>query len=64
MIKLYVVYGPCKSVYIVKANNKREAVNLAYKDNPGDFKKDFTAMDLEKEFFHADNFDRSVVMLC
>lgn len=63
MIKLYVVYGPRRSIYIVKANNKREAVNLAYRDNPGDLKKDFTAMNLEKEFFRADNFDRSVVML-
>ena len=62
--KLYVVYGECDCVYIVKANNKKEAVNLAYSEfGDGEIKKHYVAKDLEKELFREKGFDRKVVML-
>ena len=48
----------------VKAQNKKEAVNLAYESfGHGELKKNFVAQDLEKEHFKANGFDRKVVML-
>lgn len=62
--KLYVVYGERDCVYIVKAQNKKDAVDLAHSQfGHGERKKNFVARDLEKEFFKKDGFDRSVVML-
>lgn len=64
--KLYVVYGECDCVYMVKAQNKKEAVNLAYNEfgrGFGERKKEFVAKDLEKELFRENGFDRKVVML-
>ena len=62
--KLYVVYGENDCVYMVKAQNKKEAVDLAYKSfGHGEYKKNFVAQDLEKELFKANGFDRKVVML-
>lgn len=62
--KLYVVYGEKDCVYIVKAQNKKEAVDFAYSQfGHGELKKNFIAQDLEKELFKAGGFDRKVVML-
>ena len=62
--KLYVVYGENYCVYMVKAQNKKEAVNLAYESfGQGELKKNFVAHDLEKELFKARGLDRKVVML-
>ena len=62
--KLYVVYGEGDCVYMVKAQNKKEAVNLAYEIfGHGELKKNFVAQDLEKELFKANGFDRKVAML-
>ena len=62
--KLYVVYGEGNCVYMVKAQNKKEAVNLAYESfGHGELKKNFVAQDLEKELFKANRFDRKVAML-
>ena len=61
--KLYVVYAEDDSVYIVKAQNKKEAINLVYSHDCGEYKKDYVAQDLEKELFKAGGFDRNVVML-
>ena len=62
--KLYVVYGENDCVYIAKAQNKKEAVNLAYESfGHGELKKNFVAQDLEKELFKANGFDRKVAML-
>lgn len=64
MEKLYVVYGEDDCVYMVKAQNKKEAVNLAYAEfGAGELKKNYVALDLEKELFRQDGFDRKVVML-
>lgn len=62
--KLYVVYGECDCVYMVKADNKKEAINLAYSQfGYGEIKNHYVAKDLEKEFFRENGFDRKVVML-
>ena len=62
--KLYVVYGEGNCVYMVKAQNKKEAVNLAYESlRHGELQKNFVAQDLEKELFKANVFDRKVAML-
>lgn len=62
--KLYVVYGENDFVYMAKAQNKKEAVNLAYESfGFGELKKNFVAQDLEKEHFKANGFDRKVIML-
>lgn len=64
MEKLYVVYGEKACVYIVKAQNKKEAIDLAYAEfGAGERKKNFVARDLEKELFKENGFDRKVVML-
>lgn len=62
--KLYVVYGENDCVYMVKAQNKKEAVNLVYESfGHGELKKNFVAQDLEKELFKENGFDRKVAML-
>lgn len=62
--KLYVVYGENDCVYMVKAQNKKEAVRLAYESfGHGELKKNFVAQDLEKELFKANGLDRKVAML-
>ena len=62
--KLYVVYGENNCVYMVKAQNKKEAVNLTYESfGHGELKKNFVAQDVEKELFKANGFDRKVVLL-
>lgn len=63
--KLYVVYGEYDCVYIVKAQNKKEAVDLAYENfgYAGELKKNFVALDLEKELFKENGLDRKAVML-
>ena len=62
--KLYVVYGENDCVYMVKAQNKKEAVDLAYESfGHGEHKKNFVAQDLEKELFKANGFNRKVAML-
>ena len=62
--KLYVVYGENDCVYMVKAQNKKEAVNLAYESfGHGELKNNFVAQDLEKELFKANGLDRKVAMI-
>ena len=62
--KLYVVYGENDYIYMVKAQNKKEAVNLVYENfGHGKLKKNFVTLDLEKEVFKANGFDRKVAML-
>lgn len=62
--KLYVVYGENDCVYMVKAQNKKEAMNLTYESfGCGELKKNFVVKDLEKEIFKANGLDRKVVML-
>lgn len=62
--KLYVVYGEGNCVYMVKAQNKKEAVNLAYESfGHGELKKNFVAKDLEKELFKANGFDGKFAVL-
>ena len=62
--QLYVVYGENNCVYMVKAQNKKEAVKLAYESfGHGEHKKNFVAQDLEKELFKVNGFDRKVAML-
>ena len=63
--KLYVVYGENDCVYIVKAQNKKEAVDLAYENSgcEGELKKNFVALNLEKELFKENGIDRKAVML-
>jgi ribosomal protein L20A (L18A) len=64
MEKLYVVYGENNFVYIVKANNKKQAIELAYSSyGLGERKTQFVAKDLEKEIFHEKGSDRTVAML-
>ena len=61
--KLYVVYSE-SGIYLVKAQNKKEAINFAYSEfGHNEFKKDFIALNLEKELFKRGGFDRKVVML-
>lgn len=62
--KLYVVYGENDCVYMVKARNKKKAVDFAYSEFGFDERKtQYVAKDLEKEFFKENGFDRKVVML-
>ena len=62
--KLYVVYGENDCIYMVKALNKREAINLAYEQfGQNEVKKNYVARDLEKELFKEGGFDRKVTML-
>lgn len=62
--KLYIVYGENDCVYVVKANNKKQAIDLAYASfGHGERKTQFVAKDLEKEIFHENGFDRKVAML-
>lgn len=62
--KLYIVYGENDCVYVVKANNKKQAIDLAYASFGHDERKtQFVAKDLEKEIFHEKGFDRKVAML-
>ena len=64
--KLYVVYGECDCVYVVKANNKKEAIDLTYSEfgrGYGEIKKHYVAKNLEKELFRENGFERRVVML-
>lgn len=64
MEKLYVVYGENECVYIAKAQNKKEAVQLAYDQfGFGERKKNYVAKDLEKELFKEDGVDRKVTIL-
>lgn len=53
-LKLYVVYSENDSVYIVKAKNKKEAIELVYTQYgniTGEKKNGYIARDLEKELF-------------
>ena len=64
--KLYVVYGENDCIYMVKATNKKEAINLAYNEFGADCnerKCEYVAKDLEKEFFKEGGFNRKVAML-
>ena len=64
MAKLYVVYDEDNFVYIVKAQNKKEAVNLAHSQyGLGNAKSRYVAKELEKELFRKDGADKQVVML-
>lgn len=62
--KLYIVYGENDCIYVVKAKNKKQAIDLAYASFGYDERKtQYVAKDLEKEIFHENGFDRKVVML-
>ena len=62
--KLYVVYGEFDCIYMVKAKNKKEAIDLAHSQFGGnELKKNYVAKDLEKELFKEGGFDRKVAML-
>lgn len=62
--RLYVVYGENECVYIAKAQNKREAIDLAYKEfGYGELKKNYVAKDLNRELFNEDGISRQVTIL-
>ena len=66
MERLYVVYATNDlgqdDVYIVKVNNKKEAVDLIY--DSGDYlKKNLKVKDLEVDLFKHSGFNRKVVMI-
>lgn len=63
--KVYIVYAKCVTddVFVVKANNKKEAVNKVREWSGGYRKKDIRAFELEKEIFNNGRFDKIAVLL-
>jgi hypothetical protein len=62
-MKLYIVYDENDSIYLAKANNKKEAIDNVYSQfGYGERKSKYSAKELEKEF-HDKGFDRTVVLL-
>lgn len=62
--KLYVVYGEFDHIYMVKAHNKKDAIDLAHSQfGYNELKKNYVAKDLEKELFKEGGFNRKVAML-
>ena len=62
-MKIYIVYDENDCIYLVKANNKKEAIDNAHSQFGYDERKGkYIAKELEKEF-HENGFDRTVVLL-